>query len=790
MTFLHGTIAMAGLIGVLAPIIIHLLFRKRRRPVPWAAMKFLLAAYQRMKRRTRLEQWLLLLARCCIVLLLGAALARPLLQSTPIASSMLEGGRIVYLLLDNGVASGNRGSLTVGPDHTALQNHIANAQNIIASLGPGDRVSVIRMARPASFLIDPPAIDHRAVSSRLETISPSDAATDVPGALELLSARLEEDARTDRRPAVVMLLSEWLAGSAQTNRPLQTLSQLDLSDHVTFLATAPNTAVSQNTQITALRPTRRVFTRGLGESVPSVQVQLRRNGGDLPGMITTVSIKSEQSILSQPISVSWEQGQTDQSVDIPIDTVNLLDQRSDTTGPINLSANLDDDALSADNHRSLIVEVQDGIHVVVIARREAVATGPDAGRLDLYPAASWIRRALNPAADVRMQIDDIDPASVTDAELRGADAVFLTRPDLLSEAAWQSLARYVHGSTTANVNATHRAGLLWLFPADSEQRAALWTDDAVQALDLPWTWPREIEKTIEADGWRLADQQPKSVLLSMIQSELDTLAPTIQIHKRLAPEAGFEPGDIILEMEDGRPYLLTYRPRAQGGGLVVYQSAAARLDWTSLPAKPLMVALTQEVLRQGMSLARAVPETMAGDRPVFMFPATVNTLVGPDDTRVSLRPFDENESPTAGQQVPRIADAIQQAGMYRAYSYDEAPLSTSPILVHVDSSGCNTTPQTTTQIETWLQETGEQWAFISPEQLQAASTSLWKSNTNRSDYSFAALCALFLLLGLETLMARKFSHADSTTQQQGLQFHGIGDLSSRAGSEAPSSQRQ
>src|SRR5580704_10375458 len=61
--------------AVSIPIIIHLLNRKRFRVVTWAAMRFLLAAQRKNSRRMRLEQLVLLLVRCCMVLLLVLAMA-------------------------------------------------------------------------------------------------------------------------------------------------------------------------------------------------------------------------------------------------------------------------------------------------------------------------------------------------------------------------------------------------------------------------------------------------------------------------------------------------------------------------------------------------------------------------------------------------------------------------------------------------------------------------------------------------------------------------------------------
>src|SRR5262245_4083643 len=66
-----GAVA-AGAVSV--PIIIHLLNRRRFRVMNWAAMRFLLAAQRKNSRRMRLEQLILLLVRCLLVLLIVLAM--------------------------------------------------------------------------------------------------------------------------------------------------------------------------------------------------------------------------------------------------------------------------------------------------------------------------------------------------------------------------------------------------------------------------------------------------------------------------------------------------------------------------------------------------------------------------------------------------------------------------------------------------------------------------------------------------------------------------------------------
>ena len=62
MTLLAPGLAIAGILAAAVPIVIHLLLRRRRRPVEWAAMSLLMQAVRRHRRRARIERVLYLWA--------------------------------------------------------------------------------------------------------------------------------------------------------------------------------------------------------------------------------------------------------------------------------------------------------------------------------------------------------------------------------------------------------------------------------------------------------------------------------------------------------------------------------------------------------------------------------------------------------------------------------------------------------------------------------------------------------------------------------------------------------
>jgi len=102
--FTTGALAAAGAAAISIPIIIHLLTRMRRKPQQWGAMKFLLEAFRRQRTRLRLEQWLLLVVRCLILLMLGLALAGPLLGGCARNIGFDTGGRVIYFVIDDSLS--------------------------------------------------------------------------------------------------------------------------------------------------------------------------------------------------------------------------------------------------------------------------------------------------------------------------------------------------------------------------------------------------------------------------------------------------------------------------------------------------------------------------------------------------------------------------------------------------------------------------------------------------------------------------------------------------------------
>src|SRR6266576_3224244 len=134
LTFLSPLLIWGTLLGAI-PIIIHLLNRRRFRRVDWAPMRYLKLTIQRNRRRIQIEQWLLLLVRIALPVLLFFLLARPLLNPTGLERRFGIGGRTSHVILvDDSLSMGYTAD---GPPAFHRARDVAGA--LLAATQPGDR---------------------------------------------------------------------------------------------------------------------------------------------------------------------------------------------------------------------------------------------------------------------------------------------------------------------------------------------------------------------------------------------------------------------------------------------------------------------------------------------------------------------------------------------------------------------------------------------------------------------------------------------------------------------------
>ncbi len=102
--FLMSSILFASALAVI-PVLVHLLRRQKVTPIAWGAMQFLLETPLKAKRRRRVDNWLLMLVRMAILLLLALLLSRPVVKNTTLVSSTPID---VAVVIDHSLTMGKR----------------------------------------------------------------------------------------------------------------------------------------------------------------------------------------------------------------------------------------------------------------------------------------------------------------------------------------------------------------------------------------------------------------------------------------------------------------------------------------------------------------------------------------------------------------------------------------------------------------------------------------------------------------------------------------------------------
>ena len=182
MTFLEPAMLLA-LPLVALPLVIHLVNQRRLRPLPWAAMMFLLSARAVSPGYSRLRHWLVMALRMLAVAAVLLAAGRPLARGF---SAALGGGRpdTILVILDRSPSMLTRGADGV----TKLESGRRGLAESLAALEAGRCLLVADPARPPLELAAPRDLVD------LPAAGPVAAPADIPALLQTAHDHVRETA--------------------------------------------------------------------------------------------------------------------------------------------------------------------------------------------------------------------------------------------------------------------------------------------------------------------------------------------------------------------------------------------------------------------------------------------------------------------------------------------------------------------------------------------------------------------------------------------------------------------
>ena len=571
-----------GACGCLIPIALHLFNTKQNTVIEWAAMEFLIEAWAKVKRKTRLHNYALLAARCCIPLVVG------LILSNPTTSTQTNTDKNpLYIIIDNGVVS----NTIVTPPTTDLEINKQSAIDQIKQNQTHHQYFILATSDPAKH----PTVFNNAQDAlvHINNIKSTYMPTDIPGSLSKIQNHLH--AHTSE-PSRVYVASRFRLGSLASNQqtgPWPKGTTLNYSQ--------PAVATVENIKINTILPLQGYRLNNQNTTEPTldgVEIQLSTDTPTRPKEIIRIRINSENN--NEQLETYWPPGEKYLTIN-----VNLPGSKSNTTVQI-----LNHDSLPEDNIYHLSLPIFNEIKTTIINR-------PDLDEEDLE---KWLRLALKPHKDTPINISIVDPATIQRPKLKDAACVFLLRPELCNKPSWNELYNHVSNG-----------GLLVIFPPPTNNPSP-WVKPINEVFGL------EIQTTSiptqSNPPQRIGLSTNSNILFPTINTELNNLINPLRVNKHISLKP--DPKSIIIfELENSDPAVIYNTPiQSSTGGVVVF-SFSLNPTWTNFPTKPFMVPLTQELVRNSFESKSKHPDLHVGDTPNKALGGKDVSFIQQGSTRVS-----------------------------------------------------------------------------------------------------------------------------------------------------------
>ncbi|MCY2958643.1 MAG: BatA domain-containing protein [Planctomycetota bacterium] len=652
---LFGGFVNAGIVAgaalALVPLVIHILNRRRHKPMRWAAMRFVQAAHKRTRRRVRMENWLLLLLRMSAIALLALVIARPFTGNDSPLAGITETRRDLVVILDGSASTGWREGV-----ETVFERGVVRARELLRGLsGPrGDRALVVLAG---GYPRTSPWATPEQATGLLDTFQPTEESLDLASALaEAIDAAERESSVGARGALEVRLLtdlqrrsflpSQAADGKQPLSEALDRLKELGVRVLVEDISTAASQP--QNLALASVQPS----TRVLGPQMPAdLRVEVRNFGPETKnGVRVALEVDGER----RPAQI----------VDVPargraeaVFTVSFA-----RAGEHTLVARVEDgDKLPLDNTRAHVISVPPPARVLLVDGAPGAVIDED--------EVGYLRAVLEPPLDDGGWIGSaapFEPRTIPPEDLGTAagdpaayDVIWLANVESLPAPEVDRLEAWVASGGALVVSLGDRVDA-------ASWNARAWRADGTGLL------PAEIGSRVavrsRSDTW----QRVKSFAVDhpalefFADERFQPLLTEIPVYEFFATR--LVPGAKALATLDDDASSALLIERAYDRGRVFLWTSTIDPAWTRLPQSPAtLVPFVHELLRYARSseaAPRNVPVGTALAAEVAAFPRAV-TLVRPDGTK---RTIDGEPQGLAGNRwkLPIVTGRdVEASGLYR-----------------------------------------------------------------------------------------------------------------------------
>jgi hypothetical protein len=711
MTFLNG-ILLAGAAAFLIPLIIHLLNRRKVNVVRWGPMHLLAEVLKQKKRRLQLEQWLLLLLRIAIPIILALCLARPMMSALSALPGM--GKTSMVVLLDDSFsmrAAGERGE--------AWERAKAAIAEVMSGLPRGSDVQVVLAGGNAR-----PLLEER--TTALDRIAPAlDSAGAMAGPVKVDEA--------------VKLAGSILAKSPNGARELVVMSDFQGADWRPFVEGAALPALDE---LKAQEPAPALsFFRLDNDVVENLAVSAVEMSASVAAESQPVGlrvrIKNHGKRLWQDVAVHLEaDGARLRTTRVTVpgegETTLSFTHAFDKVGDHSLGVRLEGDGVAEDNAWSGILKVRNQVNVLLVEG--------DPSPVPLEGAADFVELALAPHLAVAAGMKDlvvttkVENRRLREQDFKGKEVVVLCDVERLNRVA--DLEAFVNNG----------GGLLvFAGPSADAKRynTELWKRGAGVLAS-------EIEGLAHADGGgsaaRLRAQRFTHPALTYFNDPRGGRLDDAEFRTWWTLDTAGEGVQPLAMLDQGTPLLVE---RSIGRGKSMLFACTSNAEWSNLPLQLVWVPMVQRLVSH---LATRGSETTAwtvGDAVQLRLEAGAGTEVF-----ALVKPTGEVEEVTA-QQVGGVTTVLSERtetpGVYELQAKETGAVLRK-LAFNIDPSESDLAPLTSDQVSRLASRLGVEsvesvTAYQKLDRSRRFGTELWQ----------AALLLLLLFLFAEVLLQQRIS---------------------------------
>ena len=548
-------------IGVAVPIIIHLLYRKNRKETDWAAMELLRRALVVRSGQIKLEDFIILLLRCLTLLLLAAALLRPILKDSDLIGDQKVG---MVVAIDDSLSM-NHGATT------RFENAIEKARQVIGTSQPGDKISIVFLNEKS--IDDPNKIPLRAadydptkINSILDEAKKSGASnhqSNLENSIPLLKEMSEEMKAGTKEIHIITdaQQSDWNGLSSEAKG---ILAGIPASIYILPV----NSENDDNRSITSLK-----YVSGpLNNSGVARFEATVKNFGTNDANSGNIEFYQDGNLVSR---------QTLGVIDSGSSKVIPFLANYNKPGDLSIIAKISKDNLSEDNFRNTVVNVRPGISVLCATDSANEGLGNSTNSLFFLENALRLRSSDEEAG---IQVTSVDSSDLTLETFNNYDVIILANVSSPSIEIANRLKTFTENGgglilfAGENINA-EKYGQTFGTTSESilpaiigNKKTASEESDNLYSLDVP-----------------TSDHPLATVVKSMSEEMINDAK--IKSLVNLQPTEGSQ---VILSLvEDESPVLVS---KEVGNGSVILCSTSADRSWSDMVLHPIYAIMIQQAV--------------------------------------------------------------------------------------------------------------------------------------------------------------------------------------------------